>query len=852
MQGAPTRSDFWAKLVADEGNIVAWHSLTAHSADVAAVTQVLLRETVLSDRFDSLLSGTFAPMHRDRLSVLAAIHDAGKASQHFQNRAFGKKPTGDHLTPIVGLLSSLEKKQVLDRALGLKDIMGWFGDLESWLKTTWSHHGWPVDVGTPDPGSWTNRSENRLSAFGDHIRTWYPKAFEGEALSLSGGHLQHLFNGVLTLADWIASDERFFRGDPDGKDLLDPVDAMEVASRRAEEAVGELHLDIGGVPLDDRLETILGGYAPYQIQREVQELPLGHSGSLTILESATGSGKTEAALGRFARLLRQGKVDSMYFAVPTRSAATQLQERVCEAADRMFDSPPPVHLAVPGYLRVGDVDGQRFGLDVRWDEPIGLRGWASESSKRYTASPIAVGTVDQVLLSALRTNHSHLRTAGLARSFLVVDEVHASSVYMNELLTEVLDYHRAMGGHAFLMSATLGARARAAFTGVHPPEYDEAQSEAYPLITHAGGDGESENIPTDAPSDGKRVDIETVPCIEQPHSIARRAEKAAEDGAHVLVIRNTVAACKATHRALDDRYSLSVETVPCPHHSRYAPADRSSLDKEIEEVYGKNEVDGVLKRPTEGGIVTIATQTVEQSLDIDADLLITDLCPIDVLLQRIGRLHRHDRPSRPEGHEAARCVVAVPPERDLTSKISSETGRGYPGPGLGSVYGDLRIIEATWRALSKREENADGQIQIPRDNRALVEEATHPSVIEEIESQEGWERHASRVRQMAREETLEARNNLIDREKPFTADENQFPGHQLATRLGDEDVHVELPEPCRTPFGNQVQEMALSPYLFDERPGDGQAELLGRNDGTFQFSFAGHQFEYTSLGICTS
>lgn len=852
MQGAPTRSDFWAKIVVEEGEIAAWHPLVAHSAEVAAVTDVLLRETVLSDRFQSLLSGEFSPVHRARLSVLAAIHDAGKASQHFQNRAFDVEPTGDHLTPIIGLLSTVEKKKVLDRGLGLRDIIGWFGDLESWLRTTWSHHGWPVEVGTPDPGPWTDRAKERLSGFGDHIRMWYPRAFGGQAPALSSARLQHLFNGVLTLADWIASDEGFFRGEPDGKDLLDPADAMEVGHRRAEEAVENLHLDIGGTALDDRLETLLGGYSPYQVQREVQELDTGHSGSLTILESATGSGKTEAALGRFARLLRQGEVDSMYFAVPTRSAATQLQERVSEAVDRMFDHPPPVHLAVPGYLRVGDVEGQRFGFDVRWDEPIGMRGWASESSKRYTTSAIAVGTVDQVLLSALRTNHSHLRTAGLARSFLVVDEVHASSVYMNELLTEVLNYHRAMGGHAFLMSATLGSRARTAFTGSIPPGYDDARSQAYPLITHAVENGSPRTIPTGAPSQGKQVELETTPWMERPGAIAHRAEEAAQDGAQVLVIRNTVAACQATHRELEDGHSLSVENMPCPHHSRYAPADRSRLDEEVEQTYGKNEADGVPRRPVEGGIVTVATQTVEQSLDIDADLLITDLCPIDVLLQRIGRLHRHDRPSRPDGYETARCVVAVPPERDLTAKISSKTGKGYPGPGLGSVYGDLRMIEATWRALSRREENRGGEIQIPRDNRALVEEATHPSVIEEIESQEGWERHAERVRQMARAETLEARNNLMHREKPFTADENQFPGRQLPTRLGDEDVHVELPEPCVTPFGNEVREVALSPYFFDRRPEDGQAHLVGRGTDGFQFSYGGVGFEYTSLGICKS
>jgi len=849
LAGSPAPSHFWAKLnYGEEGRVEGWLPLVAHSADVAAVLRSLLQETSLRNRLSAVSDNGLTDVHVERLSVLAALHDAGKANQGFQNRAFDKQPTDDHLTPIVGMLATVEKRRILGDSLRLRDLTSWFDDIGGWLRTTWSHHGWPVDVAPPEPGRWPDRSLSRLERLGDQVRDWFPMAFEGTAPALTSSQLQHLFNGTLTLADWIASEDSFWQKDREG-DLLDSNAAIQDARRKARKAVGDLYLDLQGTEVDNSLETVLGGYTPYDIQEKVQQLPAGDCGSLTILESATGSGKTEGAIGRFLRLLQRGEVDSMYFALPTRSAATQLHGRVREAVRRTFETPPPVHLAVPGYLKVDDTEGQRFGFDVRWDEPVGARGWAAESSKRYTASPIAVGTVDQVLLSALRTNHSHLRTAGLSRSLLVVDEVHASSVYMNELLHNVLSFHRALGGHAVLMSATLGARARASFTGGDLPAFEEAQGQDYPMITHDIGSGRPERVSAAAPSDGKEVQVKTEPWMEDHRQVAARAQEAAEEGAFVLVIRNTVAECQKTHGYLDNQCSLQVSGIASPHHSRYAPEDRERLDDRVEQVYGKNEVKGEPTRPEGGGVVTVATQTVEQSLDIDADLLITDLCPMDVLLQRVGRLHRHDRPNRPGEYEKAKCIVLTPGCRDLTAGMSEGDGRGFPGPGLGSVYRDLRIIEATWRALESREQEVDGWIEIPKDNRALVEEATHPTIIEQIESGSMWQAHADQVRKLARAEALEARNNLIDRGNPFTAGNNQFPGHQMKTRLGEEDIQVELQSPQQTPFGEEVQQITLSPYLFDERPDDGKAEAVHQSGIGFRFAFAGTEFEYTSSGI---
>jgi CRISPR-associated endonuclease/helicase Cas3 len=548
----------------------------------------------------------------------------------------------------------------------------------------------------------------------------------------------------------------------------------------------------------------------------------------------------------------------MYFAVPTRAAAKQLHGRIKDARNRIFGAEePPVHLAMPGYLDADDDEGTRF---CHRSEEVGPRGWAAESSKRYTVSPIAVGTIDQVLLSTLTASHAHLRLAGLARSFLVVDEVHASSAYMNELLQQVLSLHRDMGGHALLMSATLGAEARSEFTGEDVPEFEDAKDQTYPRLIHVNGSTLEEPEQPDPPEENeKEVSFELEGWMWTPKRIARRAEQAAAEGAHVLVIRNTVKACQALFNEIDDRYSLHVEHNGCeivtPHHSRYCSADRRCLDDRVETVYGKHEIEENgetrIVRPTNGHVITVATQTVEQSLDIDADLLITDLCPMDVLLQRIGRLHRHDRgDQRPHEYNTPHCIVLTPALPSLAAAIDQESGKGYPGPGLGSVYGDLRMIEATWNAL-KRRRQSQTSLTIPDDNRTLVEEATHQDVLSDIASEGEWEKHAQAVRESEREDVLAALNNLIDHDRRFLADRNRFSGERPKTRLGDEGVVVALPREMTTPFGHSVEELTLSPYHFDRdaRPENGDAERAEPTVDGFDFTFAGEHFAYTALGI---
>src|SRR5690606_28168949 len=181
----------------------------------------------------------------------------------------------------------------------------------------------------------------------------------------------------------------------------------------------------------------------------------------------------------------------------------------------------------------------------------------------------------------------------------------------------------------------------------------------------------------------------------------------------------------------DAELLFRVEGVLTLHHARFAREDRERLDRAIEARVGKT-------APQDGGAIVVATQTVQQSLDLDADILFTDLAPMDVLLQRFGRVHRHRErdPFRPPGFEAPRVTVMVGSE-PLETAIR-ENGNAQGKHGVGTVYEDLLILEATRRRLER-----DGKLRIPAQNRELVEVTTHPDELERLASELGptWQKH---------------------------------------------------------------------------------------------------------------
>ena len=203
----------------------------------------------------------------------------------------------------------------------------------------------------------------------------------------------------------------------------------------------------------------------------------------------------------------------------------------------------------------------------------------------------------------------------------------------------------------------------------------------------------------------------------------------------------------------DSSLLFALDGVLTLHHGRFALDDRLRLDQEVEGRLGKDRAPG--------GAIVVGTQTLEQSLDIDADLLITDLCPMDVLLQRIGRLHRHQREDRPAGYGSPRCLVLTPDSDDLSPLLKRGPGRNGLGP-YGHVYEDLRILEITRRLIGEFP-----KWDIPTMNRELVEWATHPVALETIVQELGddWRVHANSLTGGMLAEGMTAQSAIIQRDK---------------------------------------------------------------------------------------
>jgi CRISPR-associated endonuclease/helicase Cas3 len=273
--------------------------------------------------------------------------------------------------------------------------------------------------------------------------------------------------------------------------------------------------------------------------------------------------------------------------------------------------------------------------------------------------------------------------------------------------------------------------------------------------------------------------------------------------------------------------------VPAPHHSRFAAEDRALLDHAVEACLGKSR--------TDGGMVIIGTQTLEVSLDLDADFLITDLCPADVLLQRIGRLHRHGGRARPVGFDTPRAIILTPENRDLLAM--ARRGRH----GLGRVYEDLRIIEATWRLVETQ-----SRWDIPTMNRMLVEHATHPDFLNAIETEflgrdPAWQKKFSSVEGEARSEVQQASLALLDHDQPF--DQLRFDADErVATRLGGADRLVQF-EPMPGPFGVAVTQLRIPHHMLPPASIDIDPRDIKTTQTGFKFTLGGRVYDYSRFGL---
>lgn len=643
------------------------HLLPFHCLDVAAVgIAVLQRMPALRKQFAHGL-GLNEGQTAAWTAFWLALHDLGKFSEAFQSQCpdvfqslRGRPPNPAKPYALrhdsLGMLFWMDvlRDQVIEYA--------WFDDksedladgLDFWARACTGHHGQPPTEGEFWGQHFDTRDDRAATlAFVQAIRGMF---IDAELASAIGAQDPVTFlrtsqdqswwiAGLAVLADWLGSNTAFFPYRDQPQDLAEYWERSQRQADAALDASGVVAPASASAMSFAKLFPTIDAASP--LQRWAEQVPLPPCPQLHLLEDVTGAGKTEAALMLTHRLMAAGQVDGFFIALPTMATANAMYGRIAHAYSGLFADPTSLVLAhgqrslvdefaatvLPATAEEGD-SRQR-------DETASARcsAWLADHNKRALLSPAGVGTVDQALLAVLHSKHQSLRLLGLLRKVLVVDEVHACDTYMQSLLEVLLEFHARAGGSVILMSATLPQRMKqallAAFArGVQAPAPRPLAMD-YPLASSWSADSGAglNEEPIDTRPDVKRC--VSVRCSSDTAEVEAAISQALAAGQCVCWVRNTVADALAAFERFE-------AWVPSDHlmlfHARFALHDRLAMEQRVLEAFGKTS--GPLQR---AGRFLIATQVVEQSLDVDFDLLVTDLAPIDRVIQRAGRLRRHRR-----------------------------------------------------------------------------------------------------------------------------------------------------------------------------------------------------------------
>jgi len=591
----------------------------------------------------------------------------------------------------------------------LDDIEEPFSDRWSawkpWLEAVTGHHGHIKDASYLASASLPPTCDQNFAEVDHQARTEWLAASEGlflHPVSLSIDDSPPAFSplmaGFCSVSDWLGSrcDEQNFSYQAKPQEL-----SLYFEQRCAVDAIKTL--DIAGIrgkaKKYEGVSVLLNSnFTPRSMQTLVDRLPL--QSGMTVVEAPTGSGKTEAALAYAWRLIGAGLADSIIFALPTQATANAMLGRLKKIATKLFENRPNVLLA-HGAARFNKIFTNLKHAAIKEYEKedgwVQCSQWLAESRKRIFLGQIGVCTIDQVLISVLPVRHRFVRSFGVGRSVLIVDEVHAYDAYMCGLLEEVLRQQRDAGGSAILLSATLSGQQRRHLFEAWAAEMEPQEvNDPYPLATWTAGERPIpfELDPDQVPA-GTIVDIESIRCegMMPDHSLLERVINAAEGGAQIAIVCNLVDVAQTVTTTLRTLSSIPVDLF----HARYCYKHRQ-----------EKELDAITRFGPEGkratGHILVATQVIEQSLDLDFDWIITQICPVDLLFQRLGRLHRHKRTNRPLGFEQPFCTILLPEEVDY---------------GLHEmIYGNARVL---WRTEQKIISAPDTRIIFPDAYRTWIE-----------------------------------------------------------------------------------------------------------------------------------
>lgn len=654
----PLHHLLWAKADRDGKT----HPLICHLIDVGQVAQALWDNVLthsIHTHFSSLLGLDVAETGR-LLSFWVSLHDIGKASPAFQG---SREPAKTRLTAAgLSFPRRFTRRSSPHATISAKVLEGLLED-ETDLPPAISklvaralggHHGtWPLlrdlqglrtsDVGGDD---WASVRRHFLLQL---MVLFAPPRLHSLGNQPEENTLLTLLSGLCVVADWVGSMEAYF---PYAETSVDAEEYADRAAQHAHHALEELGW-VGWAPPTEVIsfQNLFPPFEPRPMQQAVVGLAETlDQPALVIIEAPTGVGKTEAALYLADHWAVTCQQRGLYVAMPTMATSNQMFGRVRQVLARRYpDDLVNLHLIHSQAPWREDMEALHLETaDEREGGTVAAMAWFLPR-KRTLLAPFGVGTVDQALLSVLQTRHFFLRLFGLSHKTVVFDEVHAYDTYMSTIFQRLLAWLRAVGASVVLLSATLPQRTRRelleAYAGTDGVACEHAP---YPALSWAMAD-QTGVIPLEA-GDERTIVLEWIE--REPEAIANRLSVELSEGGCAAVICNTVRRAQQVYRALCSAPIVAADDLSL-FHARFPFAWRNEIEEKILSNFGKEG-----DRPRKA--VVVATQVIEQSLDLDFDLMISDLAPVDLLLQRAGRLHRHSREERPRPCAVPRFLIAKP------------------------------------------------------------------------------------------------------------------------------------------------------------------------------------------------
>lgn len=671
---------FWAKAhKSSDTEPLQYHLLPYHLLDVAAVGYVLLEQDTRLRKRLAGLCGMEERMFHLWITFMLALHDVGKFSQTFQY-LIPNLAISEHLKTLAqqaieysirhDTLGHILWKQLLAKHIqGLdstqakregqqqKLLMNW---LNAWEPAIMGHHGKPPEENTISNKSncdyfFLKSAQEAALLFVDDVAEliglWsnnssirFPQTL-GE-ISICSWNLA----GFATLCDWIGSSEYFTYHQVE-MNLSEYWNTIALPSaQKAIQTFGVAPAMAESMLFNSK--TLFEFDSPSPLQQWAENFSPDSSPQLFIVEDVTGAGKTEAALLLASRLMANGNADGLFFALPTMATANAMHRRLERHYRKLFapNERPSLVLAHGAANLSKEFQMAILQTTIRkndnyapGDESISSEctTWLADTRKKAFLADVGVGTIDQALLAVLQSKHQSLRLIGMTRKVLIVDEIHANDAYMHKVLQNVLEFQAALGGSAILLSATLPRSMREdlvrSFTkGLQLREQQNASftpkpSPSYPWITHCSANGIHEE------HCASRPDVEREVLVIMRHTINEiiaEIRQRVNEGKCICWVRNTVRDAREAHEIL---HTNGIDDCML-FHARFAMCDRLHHEEHVLKHFGKDSTS-----EDRHGRVLIATQVVEQSLDVDFDLLISDLAPIEMLIQRFGRVMRHVR-----------------------------------------------------------------------------------------------------------------------------------------------------------------------------------------------------------------